>query len=151
MALVNPPWRFDPQDGIADYDDYYNDRVRAQFTIASGASNDDRMMEQALDTEEKSMASRRDVLARQQLRIEEQLQEMERFGDDVYNDDAVLMFKFRHANNSTIYTYVALKVKGLWYLSGASGAKLTWDQLVDFWMRGEVVDMWEATGWEPVT
>jgi len=118
--------------------------------IETGFGNDDRLMEQALDKEEE--VARKDMLLRQQRRIDDELARLEAYGEDVYEDDTVIMFRFRFdsGNTGTVYTYVALKIRGLWYLSGQSGAKLIWDDLIDFWSKGTVIEMWLAASWEPV-
>lgn len=45
------------------------------------------------------------------------------------------------------YTFYACKIKGGWYLSGKSSARIDWDELVAMWTDGEVRKMRIATGW----
>lgn len=107
----------------------------------------------------------------QRLRLlEAELAELSKYGDDVYADGTVLKFKYRFSQaalrarqpsirndygqyvagptvESPWYTYYACKIKGGWYLSGKSSARLDWDELVAMWTDGEVRKMRIATGW----
>lgn len=129
-----------------------NGSVYEYQNIASGFGNDDRLMEQALDMEEEVMASKA-VLEAQAERILKKLQVLERLGEDVYDNDSVLLFRFRYNDTSSAYTFAALKAAGMWFLTGArnNGSYKSWDELVDFFTsKGEVVEMWMATDWENV-
>lgn len=67
--------------------------------------------------------------------------------EDPFDDETVLRFEKRFPAGDRRYTYVATKVKGLWYMTGGrSPQNLEWDDLVDFMGLGvdEVFDV--ATG-----
>lgn len=119
--------------------------------IETGFGNDDRLMEQALDEQENERivpVVSRAALERQQDRLAERIAELEKYGDDVYEDDTVLLFKLRHRNYDTLYTYTALKAGGGWWMSGNQGHVVkTWDQLVEFLSHTDVAEMWIVEGW----
>ena len=112
---------------------------------------------------------RKSVIERRIRQLEQELQELGKFGEDVYADGTVIKFKYRFSVNHLRraprlrndyggydpapvidrpwYTYYACKIKGGWYLSGRSSARLDWDELVAMWTDGEVRKMRIATGW----
>src|SRR6266511_3078812 len=75
----------------------------------------------------------------------EELEELERYDADDWPNDTVLAFTYCYPNSENEYSYLAYKIKGLWYLSGRRGDHMTWDELVDFWVRGTVTSMYVAT------
>jgi len=153
-------------------------------TIKSGAGNDDRIMEDALDRleghsstnnpctsrdcpsgldctdscmerarKESKVVSRRVLLEKQAERVMEELERLEIFGDDVYENETVLMINFRHGPSSDItYSYVAAKLDGRWYVTGYQNeGPRSWDKLVELFLsHGEVVEVWMISGWEQI-
>jgi hypothetical protein len=69
-----------------------------------------------------------------------------RFGQDEWEDDTVLSFTHQFTVGGTMYSYLAYKIKGFWYLSGRTGSRLTWAQLVEFMKDSDIV--WVVTGWK---
>lgn len=123
------------------------------FTVNEGLMSpyhNDLRIEQLLDEEESVMSGRKEFLEKRAERILSELEKLEAYGEDDYDDEAVLLFKYRFRNSDTVYSYVAFKIKGHWYLSGKSGSRLSWDELVKFWCDGEVSEMWYCSGWEQV-
>jgi len=168
--LIARGWR-DPDDGM----------LRDEATIRSGACNNDRIMEDALDRleatnnpctsrdcpsgldctdscmerarKESTVVSRRVLLEKQAERVMEELERLEIFGDDVYENETVLMINFRHGPSSDItYSYVAAKLDGRWYVTGYQNeGPRSWDKLVELFLsHGEVVEVWMITGWEQI-
>ena len=86
----------------------------------------------------------------QALKLKEQAAEeravVERFGDDDWEDGAVLAFEHQFNRSGLAYNYLAYKIKGMWYVSGRIGSKLSWSQLVEFMKDSEVVH--SVTGWK---
>jgi hypothetical protein len=91
--------------------------------------------------------------------LEAELARLERFPeDDPYEDDAVL--KIYRRVGGTLYTYAAVRVQGLWYLTGqwklrVTPQKVPWAALVELAAEAEaVVEMTELrylVGEGPVT
>lgn len=126
--------------------------------IASGFGNDDRLMELALDRdvefrddldyEEEGTVSKRTALEGQLDRILTEIDKLTIIGDDVYEDDTVLLIKYRHTPSSDEYSYVALKVGGRWYVTGYQNeGPRSWDRLIEFFHHGEITEMWQVTEW----
>lgn len=118
--------------------------------IETGYGNDDRLMEQALDTEEATMAGRKAFLEAHASRIMDEIEKLGVLGEDVYEDDNVLSIKYNHGGG-TDYTYIALKAGGKWYLSGYQNqGPMSWDKMLEFFTHGEIIGMWVVTSWERV-
>lgn len=74
---------------------------------------------------------------------------------DVFQDDAVLCIEKEYINHpGKIFTYVALKKVGLWWLTGTVRVHpgMTYDQVRNFTVFETLImpRVWEATGWKPV-
>jgi hypothetical protein len=95
---------------------------------------------------------RKSVIETRIKQLESELQELDKYGDDIYEDGTVIRFKYAFTEATSVsclYTFAALKVKGSWYLTGSKFAdRFTWDDLVSFWNRGIVRKMRIATEWE---
>lgn len=81
---------------------------------------------------------------------EEELERLQSFGNDDYQDDAVLLWKHKFKGTDRIYTFAVLKAGGKWHITGNRMNRLTWDELVKFWSDGVVLEMWEVSTWERV-
>ena len=72
--------------------------------------------------------------------------------EDDFEDEAVIVFKKRFTTcgdgSTSAYTYAAIKIKGRWYVTGTSQAKLTWEELLDFIGDGAGEPVWYATEWD---
>lgn len=93
-----------------------------------------------LDAEREEIAARLDLL--------------HKWGDDVYEDGAVIRFDktLGHANQS--YSYTAIKCNGNWYTSGPvrGGTPRTWQELVTWLASGVPCDtIWMVTDYIEVT
>jgi hypothetical protein len=97
----------------------------------------DRLAEQRMEEAARAMAA-----AEREREIEA------RFGEDDWPDDTVLAFNHQFNSGGTRYNYIAYKIKGKWYIGGASGSKYTWEQLVSF-MKDTTSLHW-ADSWKQV-
>jgi hypothetical protein len=100
-------------------------------------------------------------LDRQRRELEDEIAKLVEFGDDVYPDDSVILFRKRFGSPrrdhktrelSSSFTYVALKVAGSWWLTGSSngpGRRYSWEQLVRFLSEG-VTELWEVSEWKRI-
>jgi hypothetical protein len=80
-------------------------------------------------------ASRQEVIRKRMEALEAELTELEQFGEDVYDDGAVLVFDMHFSDGvEAPYVYAAIKAKGLWFVTGQHNMSYwRWDQLVNFW------------------
>lgn len=85
--------------------------------------------------------NRKNIIESRIASLEGELAELEKFGDDVYFDGDVLIFRIRFANSEQKYNYAAIKAAGRWFITGGrnEGSYLSWDDLVTFWRRAEKV------------
>lgn len=91
---------------------------------------------------------RLDRLQRDVERIKAQIAVIERFGEDDFEDETVLMFTRHNLAVRRDLTYVALKKGNKWWVSDGNNSPYTWDELVEMMADAETV--WQATSWEPV-
>jgi hypothetical protein len=82
---------------------------------------------------------RREVVRSRIEALEQELAELAKFGDDVYEDGEVLIFSGSFVSG-TNYHYAAIKAGGSWFLTGARNENqyLSWGNLVSFWRRANV-------------
>jgi len=100
-----------------------------------------------------NVVSRRVLLEKQAERALEALESLEIFGDDVYENETVLMVNYKHLEYSDkTYSYIAAKLDDRWYLTGYQNeGPRSWDKLVEqFLSHGEVTEVWMVTGWEQI-
>lgn len=71
--------------------------------------------------------------------LEEELAEIEQFGEDVYQNGDVLIFNCSFGG-SVKYSYAALKAVDSWFITGGKNENsyMSWDDLVMFWRRANV-------------
>lgn len=83
--------------------------------------------------------SRKNVIESRIASLEGELAELEKFGEDIYEDGEVLIFSLRFSEVKK-YRYAAIKAAGKWFITGGKnpGSYLSWDDLTDFWRRGNV-------------
>ena len=82
---------------------------------------------------------RRNVVRSRIEALENELAELQRFGEDIYENGEVLIFSGSF-NSGTNYSYAALKADGRWFLTGSRNENqyLSWDSLISFWRRANV-------------
>jgi len=78
-----------------------------------------------------------------------QLEHLRRYpDDDPFADGAILRFEKKFPTGDTRYSYVAIRISGAWYLTGArspQGIAWAWDELVEFMGLG-VDEVWQVNG-----
>jgi hypothetical protein len=64
--------------------------------------------------------------------LEERLQSLPK--EDPYENDTVLIFRKQFKRGSRVYDYAAIRIGGLWFLTGPqqSGLSYTWPKLIEF-------------------
>jgi hypothetical protein len=83
--------------------------------------------------------SRQEVIRARMEQLEAELTELDQFGEDEYEDGAVLVFDMSFRTTGSVeepapYVYAAIKAKGLWFVTGQHNMSYwRWDQLVNFW------------------
>jgi hypothetical protein len=93
-------------------------------------------------------------------RLQSQIEQLSRFGDDVYDPGAVLVFDktFTRSNlagykvdgTTKPYNYAVIKAgDGYWYLTGKQSMGKTWSELVEFLSEG-VDEVYLCTTAEPI-
>ncbi len=84
-----------------------------------------------------NMQIRRDRLARDLEEVEAKLDLAHGFGDDEYEEHAVIRFDKTLGYTHATYAYAAIKCKGYWYISGpvGGGKAFTWEELIA-WLLG---------------
>jgi len=66
--------------------------------------------------------------------------------DDPFDDGVILRFEKKFPNSDVRYSYVASRISGAWYLTGArSPQNISWDELVEFMGLG-VDEVWQVNG-----
>lgn len=84
--------------------------------------------------------ARKDIIESRIASLEEELVELQKFGNDIYFDGDVLIFRLRFPSSDTKYNYAAIKAAGKWSVTGNStGSRLSWDNLVTLWRQAEKV------------
>jgi hypothetical protein len=80
-------------------------------------------------------------------RLEAELAELDRFGEDVFPDQTVLIFGCKFPQTVTVYTYVALKASGRWYVTGTGTSSMikSWNDLVVWWKDHLATEIREVT------
>lgn len=130
---------------MADYSMHSVRESRSRYTTQerrSGMSTSVRGLEALAEHRMQEAARALEAAAREQ-------EVWNRFGEeDPFEDDNAIAFKRRFPSGDIVYSYVAYKIKGHWYLSGTVGARLTWQQLVDGWLRYAEGDVEWATEWK---
>lgn len=67
--------------------------------------------------------------------------------------DEVIRFKVAYPDSPRTYTYAAVKVVGLWYLTGIDGGTgQSWDSLIA-WLKSkqaDVISLHRAESWEDI-
>ncbi len=92
-----------------------------------------------------------DEYYRQQERIASANARRAAFGEDDYEDRTVLFFRYMFANGTNVYDYTALKCGESWYLSGPRRpGPLSWTALVDFWISGDLLELWWVSEYRPI-
>lgn len=95
--------------------------------------------------------SRKSVIEDRMKALEQELAQLDRWGEDNYKNGTVIRFKVQFQVGGVWYTYVATKVKGRWFITGNRMSYLTWDALVEFWSKANrVKGLKVATAWEEV-
>lgn len=76
-----------------------------------------------------------------------QLEHLRRYPeDDPFTDGVILRFEKRFPTSDAWYSYVASRISGAWYLTGArSPQNISWDELVEFMGLG-VDEVWQVNG-----
>lgn len=101
-----------------------------------------------------------DFVAETRAELEEQNRIRQELGTclpttDVFADDTVLCIDKEYINQpGKVFTYIALKKVGVWWLTGTVRVHpgMTYDQLRNFTVFETLVKpiVWEATGWKKV-
>lgn len=76
---------------------------------------------------------------------------LDAWGDDPYDDGAVITFDVQFKDGGTTYSYVFLRADGDWYgTSTAHSCGVTWDDLVAFAVKHNVApsDRFEVATWK---
>jgi len=63
---------------------------------------------------------------------------IEDFGEDPYPEESPIFFRKQFNKNSRPYAYAAIKINGMWYTTGPSQGRYTWDELVRWLVSGDV-------------
>ena len=105
----------------------------------------------ALDFNAPPTVSRTEAIQNRLRELEAELAELAKYGSDDYDEGAVLTFK-GDFGGATAYSYAAIKAGGKWHLTG--GAKtpsyISWDDLVQFWIKAHVRKVRKVTQTERV-
>lgn len=88
------------------------------------------------------MGRKQDIEARMRA-LEAERALLDRYGDDIYDDGDVIKFTktFRpneytaHGDMNRRFTFAALKIGDMWYLTGRTARGKTWDELVEFMFK----------------
>lgn len=82
--------------------------------------------------------------------INNKLAMIESYGEDDFEDGAVLVFDKVMGNQT--YKYAAIKAVGLWYTTGPKSPKAyTWDELVSWFSEGTpVFEVWYVSELKPL-
>lgn len=95
--------------------------------------------------------SRKKVIKDRIRELEEELSTLNAYGDDNWPKNTVLRFKYQFQEGGQFYTYVALKVSNVWYLTGKTTYGMTWESFVDFLANAnKVKGLKVATSWVDV-
>jgi hypothetical protein len=81
---------------------------------------------------------RKTVIEAQLRKLQEELAQIEQFGDDDFEEETVLTFGMKFRGHDTIYKYAAIKANGSWWLTGTAHLAqriMTWDELVQWWRQ----------------
>jgi hypothetical protein len=75
--------------------------------------------------------------------LEDRLEAIKTWGDDVYVDGTVVAFD--RTMGSNVYTYAAVKANGYWYVTGAGPNRQPWDEFV-LWLTkdGAPTSNWQV-------
>lgn len=75
------------------------------------------------------------------------LETIDKFGEDVYEDGAVLVFSVKFPQNT--YNYAAIKAGGRWHVTGSFVEAWNWSELVETLLYKAINGVWHATEFEP--
>jgi hypothetical protein len=104
-----------------------------------------------VNVEEGKAVNKKSALERQLDRIMTEIDKLELMGEDVYEDETVLLIKFKHPHSEAVYDYVVFKAAGRWYMTGYQNqGPRAWSGVVEYFAKGDIVEMWMNTGWEQV-
>jgi hypothetical protein len=122
-----------------------------ETSIATGRFSVAPVLYDPVNVEEGKAVEKKDVLERQLARIMTEIDKLELMGEDAYEDETVLLIKFKYPHVEATYDYVVFKAAGRWYMTGYQnqGPK-SWSQVVEYFAKGDIVEMWMNTGWEQV-
>lgn len=93
----------------------------------------------------------RAALIRSQIdRLHEQLQRLEVFGSDDFDDETVLVYRREGMTprGLMLLTYAAIKKDGRWWVTDGHNRPLSWEQLCD--RMTDSPEVWLATEWEAI-
>jgi hypothetical protein len=73
-----------------------------------------------------------------------------RYGEDVYEDGAVLRFDKQFTPIGKTYSYAVIKAGGLWHKTGRQERPITWTQLCEFWASAPIPvdEIWHVVEYE---
>lgn len=77
---------------------------------------------------------RREELLVELERLENKARQLERFGEDDYENGAVITFSVRFPDGGISYHYAAVKADERWWLTGKSQHPMSWDRLVTLYL-----------------
>ena len=160
---IEMTYQMDPQDGTNDYDsDYWT--LRDKYEALGKAKQE--ALARAKQGKPSHVIDLERTVKSAERRIERDEAEIRRYGkllamieelgEDEYEDGNVLFFQKRYdKHDDGLYDFVALKVTGYWYLSGAryQASPYTWAALVKFMLIDnyyEDVMVFRVNEWERV-
>lgn len=108
--------------------------------------------EDAMSTEQDRLELEAQRLQAQLERIREKQVMLDSFPQDDFNEGDVIWFELRLRPDGQFggvtrpYTYSAIKTNGTWYTTGPRSPKnYTWSELVSWWARNELQELWKVT------
>lgn len=92
--------------------------------------------------------ARAEVIRKRMRTLEQELFQLERWGEDDFPNNTVLRWVKRYPGNDGEYHYAAIKANDSWYRTGVGESPTTWDQLVQHWAdAGAVEQVYVAADW----
>lgn len=75
----------------------------------------------------------RDYWIRQAEKALDRVRQLDRYGEDDWEDGVVIRFDYQFQGHGTVYSYAAIKSNGLWYSTGPRAPKAyKWDELTSW-------------------
>lgn len=82
-----------------------------------------------------------------------ELEKLNNYPEDVYEDGEVIRFD-KTFNDGLTYSYAAIKAEGLWYTTGPSSPKgYSWEALLDWIFKGRhgsKITLWWASTYDEI-